>query len=413
MIAEEQAKIVLEARTTVSGVRLSKSRVTIFPEEPPVVAKPDELPRRYNLVPLLTFFAYYKLHALEGCQEAFQARAGGQKWVIQLYDLIKNCGKRETSWLEMVFGSHRTAPHICSVHRVITAFKDGREHVVALAATAPRPEQIELSLDGMRAESERELQEFLRRLSSSAGIETSPPSAKHDARRAKTHSRIDAEGYVERYRLPEWLQGNASLWFPKFNLAHNDFERECLKQLIATHKLDVKWLGIGMEYGVPVLPGLLRRLVGSVSECEITVSIAMLDPDWEYLEHLRPDWPGGVRKSYDRLMALVTLYREQQRTLKKRKVSIGVRTYEYIPNWHGLAINDSQFYVGSCSWEETVPGSGEVILTEAINPYIALSPESGGFEAWLAVTFRTWFNYAFHWSDNSRTGKQAVARGRR
>jgi hypothetical protein len=411
MIAGKQAKIILEATTAHGGVRLAKTRVALLQDESPIVPSPHDLPSRYNPVPLLTFFAHCKLHALLSNEAPFQARSRSCKWAIQLYDLIKNCGKKQTCWLEKVFGSRRTAPHVCAVHRVITAFKDGREHVVALAATAPRPDEIELRLDGMPADGERGLREFLQRLAANGGIETSPPSLRHDTAPVAAPSAIDAGASVDRYSLPEQLQGMISLRFPKFNLAHNDFERECLKRLVATRKLDIKWLGTGMEYGAPILPDLLQTLVGSVSECDIALSIAMLDSDWEFVRHLRPDWPDGVRKSYDKLMALAALYREQQHTLKKRKVSIAVRTYQYIPNWHGLVIDDSQFYVGLCSWKESVPGSGKIALAGAENPYVVLCAENRGFESWLAAAFLGWFGYAFHWSANRRSNAQVCAQG--
>ena len=164
-----------------------------------------------------------------------------------------------------------------------------------------------------------------------------------------------------------------------------------------------------MEYGAPILPDLLRTFVDSVSECDITVSIAMLNPDWEFLEHFRPDWPSEVRKSYDKLSALAALYREQQRTLKKRKVSIVVRRYEYVPNWHGLVLNDSQFYIGVCSWKEDVPGSSKKSPRWGRKSLCRPLPQKGGFESWLATAFLGWFDFAFNWSGNACTKKQVVA----
>ncbi len=405
------AQIVLEAKINRGTVRLSKSRVALFQDENPVVLKPYDLPSRYNPVPLLVFFARCKLHFLQRRDGPFQVRSEGQKWVVQLYDLINNCGKRETCWLEKVFGSPRAAPNVCSIHRVVAAFKDGREHVVALAATAPNPDQIQLSLEGRPAESETELRQFLQRL---GGEETaaSPESMDHDWTSSPTLSGLNVQASTNADGLPEHLKGKVSLRFPKFNFAHNEIEQECFRALGATHRLDIKWLDAGMEYGAPILPDLLRTLVDSVSECDIAISIAMLDPGWKHLGYLHPDWPDEVRKSYDKLSALAALYREH-RGLGKRKVSIVVHGYEYVPNWHGLAINDSQFYLGICSWKQAVPGSSRKVLAAAENPYVVLSAERGGFEAWLTAAFRGWFEFAFNWSARTAAKKRVGARNPR
>ncbi len=75
-------------------------------------------------------------------------------------------------------------------------------------------------------------------------------------------------------------------------------------------------------------------------------------------------------------------------------------------------LNDSQFYIGVCSWKEDVPGSSKKVLVGAENPYVVLCAEKGGFESWLATAFLGWFDFAFNWSGNACTKKQVVARNR-
>jgi hypothetical protein len=412
MDADNQSKIALDVRIVEGTVRLSKSRVSIFQDETPVVRRPHDLRGRFNPVPLLTFFAYCKLHFIQNKEEPFQARSGDHKWVIQLYDLIKNCGKRETCWLEKVFGSHRTTPNVCAIHKIITPFKDGHEHVVALTASAPRADEIELSVEGTPAESEGELCEFLKLLGAGDEMATSPDSLGHRAAATVTPLAADADSSSNPYDLPERFRGSISLRFPKFNLVQHEFERACLRQLAATQQLEIKWLSVRMEYGDVILPDLLRTLVDSVPECEIKVLVALLSPDWPYLERLHPTWPDEVRKNCNKLRDLGALYREKQGALKKRKVTIVVREYEYIPNWHGVVMNDSRFFIGHCSWRESVPGSNEKVLTGGENPYMLLCAEKGGFEGWLAEHFLGWFDYAFNWS-SSVGKKQPVVAGHR
>ncbi len=413
MSTDLQTKIALDVRIAGGMVRVLKSRVSLFPDEAPLVRRSYDLRGRYNPVPLLKFLAHCKLRFLQNHEEPFQARSGRHKWVVQLYDLIKNCGKRETCWLEKVFGSHRTTPNVCAIHKIIAAFKEGHEYVVVLAATAPRPDQIELSVDGVPAESEPELHEFLQRLG--GAMATLPAPAEFGApptAPAAAPPSIAGNGEADQLDLPEHLRGAVSLRFPKYNLVHHDVERESLRRLAAGPRLEIKWLSVRMEYTETILRDLLRTMVDSVAECDIRLSIAMLNPDWEYLRYFHPDWPDEARKTRRKLSELAALYREQQRTQKKRKVSIIVHEYEYVPNWHGVVLNDSRFYIGHCSWNEAVPGSGRKVFTGGENPYMLLCAEKGGFERWLATHFLTWFDYAFHGSSNLGATQPPVGRHR-
>jgi hypothetical protein len=195
--------------------------------------------------------------------------------------------------------------------------------------------------------------------------------------------------------------------FDKCTVAQNDFEKKCLKELAATNTLRLRWFGMGMEYGAPFLPDALRKLVSSVTRCNITVSIAMLDPTWAYLEHLHPNWPEDVPKSYQKLVALADEYRVQRE--RKKKVSVTIGTYKYVPNWHGFAINDSRFYISTCSWEESVPGSDRMLLVGGENPYILVDAERSVVECWIARVFSGWFDYAFNWSSRNPSKSQGAA----
>ena len=289
MIAEKQAKIALEAKTVRGGVRLSKSRVALSEEEcPVVVSKPGDLPSRYNPVPLLRFFALWKLHSIQKKPESFHASSEDYKWATQLYDLIKNCGKKETCWLERVFGSHRNAPRVCLVHKVIRAFKDGRECVVASAKNAPAPDEIRLVLDGTPAEAESELIDFLQRLGGAEEKLALPDSNECETPPMAGPLAADPDSDGNQ-------QGHQFRSFPNCGIAQHDFGMQCVNRLGKAGKLTIKWLGMGMEFGEHYLRELLEQLTSLSAKCEIKVQVAMLDPAWEGVRHLNIKWPGLAR----------------------------------------------------------------------------------------------------------------------
>lgn len=138
----------------------------------------------------------------------------------------------------------------------------------------------------------------------------------------------------------------------------------------------------------------------------------MLDPDWQFLGHLNPGWPKKARTSHDALTDLADSYREESRK-SKRKVSIAIGLYQYMPNWHGFALENSRVYLTTCSWRENPPESGKRHLVGGENPYFVVHAEHGGIESWLAGVFTGWFDYAFNWSSRRSRRNQAVRRKQR
>ena len=384
MLAEKQAKTVLEAKSAHGAVRLCKSRVALFEDESPVVSNPGDLPSRYNPVPLLRFFALWKLHSIQKKQEPFQATSADHKWATQLYDLIKNCGKKESCWLETVFGSHSTTPHVCSVHKVIKAFKDGREHVVSLAKTCPDPDQIKLTLDGTPAESGPELQEFLQRLGVGDEILTSPASQERETLPTATFSGTDADATCD--KQPPFPQIAATYRpFDNCGTAQDDFRKRCIARLRDTDKLRIRWLGLVMQFGNHFLQELLLELIRARSACDITLSIAMLDPKYEHLPQLNRNWPSLAAVHYDSLLNTADWFSGLS---GDQKVTTEISRYRYVPNWHGFAIDNSFCYISYCSWQNGLLGG-------AYNKYVLFDAQQSEFARELATAFDTWFAFAF------------------
>ena len=180
MHAEALPKITLEAVATDEGIRFDKGRVAL--SEPATYSDASDVPGQSNPAPLLAFLAHYKLHTLLKKQGRFKASSNEYPWVRQLWDLIKNCGKKQHCWVDTVFGKSKS-PNRCNIHKVIKV-SGQRSQTASLAPNAPAPDEIELILDGGPLVSEDQLRGFLSQLG--ALKKTGPQPAGGEGRTAST-----------------------------------------------------------------------------------------------------------------------------------------------------------------------------------------------------------------------------------
>ena len=405
-------KIMLKAHTYPVGVRLTDFKVVLADEATATHPRTSAPLGRHDATSLLAFFAHYKLHAVLKKADSLQLSERTHSWVHKLWNDLGNCRIGKDCWLRSVFGPVGRNNEACYVHKVITKGKRNRAEVVWLGDEAPAAEEITLTLDGTPANNEQELHDLLCRLRVTEGMDELPKSEEHKIRPNPASSDVRAGATDTQRGLSEQFKGEISVRFPNCWTAQEDFKRECGKCLASTGKLRIKWFGMGMEYGAPFLPHLLLSLVESVQQCDIHVSIAMLDPTFEHLGLLHSDWPKEVRKSYDKLSVFAMEYGRRGDKLDRRKVKVALGTYKYVPNWHGFAINDSRFYISTCSWKESPPGSGKKHIVGGENPYILAEGKKGGIESWIVATFNGWFECAFNWSDSTSAKKPTVGRKR-
>lgn len=153
---------------------------------------------------------------------------------------------------------------------------------------------------------------------------------------------------------------------------------------------------MSMAFGAPFLPNLLSRLIHKNERCKIEVSIAMLDPEWDALGCLNPDWPDQAAAAFR------TLARHAEALMNG--VSMKIQRYRYTPNLHGFAIDDALLYVSVCSWRGGV-------LQGAENPYVLLRKGQGDeFSSTLSDAFNGWFQRAFR--EVTLSGERGTAASR-
>lgn len=192
---------------------------------------------------------------------------------------------------------------------------------------------------------------------------------------------VDSDGYQQPKQFSVTILG-------RFYRAAPCFARECLSRLRQTKNLEIKWLGMAMQFGEPFLPDLLERLTESVTECEIRVLIAMLDPKWEAVRAFNPGWPAHAGVNHESLIDLENKFTRSDGT---KRVSVTTHLYRYVPNWHGFVIDDSLFFISFCSWRKQR-------LQGAENLYALIDPGKNAFEKRIATAFSGWFDVAFNQS---------------
>ena len=199
-------------------------------------------------MPLLIFLSLWKLRSVQKKQELFQARGADYKWATQLYDLIKNCGKKQTCWLESVFGSHNNAPNVAQ----FTNWSRRSRMAASMwwLRRAVRPTRLRLS----SLSTERRwmaspiCKTFSRHLGFTDKTGASPKRENGKRLTAAASSLIEANASGGQHGLLDEFKGQISLQFPKCAIAECDFEQRMPQTSCSLHiaRHQVVWHGNGI-----------------------------------------------------------------------------------------------------------------------------------------------------------------------
>lgn len=156
---------------------------------------------------------------------------------------------------------------------------------------------------------------------------------------------------------------------------------EILSRLDHDRRVTIKAMGLSMGHAWPFLINSLTNRFRAGSE-KIDLQIAMLDPSWPELTWVNPDWAARARTNIDEIERYAELLRP---VLTSSGSTISLSVYAYMPNWHGVLINDEVLFLSTCFWRNGC-------LTGAENRYELLFASDPHLGAPRTSQFRSWFD---------------------
>tara|TARA_R100000655_G_scaffold101623_1_gene146949 strand:+ start:404 stop:1207 length:804 start_codon:yes stop_codon:yes gene_type:complete len=166
--------------------------------------------------------------------------------------------------------------------------------------------------------------------------------------------------------------------FDRFDAAASNM-RSKISELIETEMpIDIKWIGMTMEYGAPVIVDVASELERYNYLERFSIEIAMIDPEWRGVRKINPSWSTQISAHASRLFD----------SLPKNQSKIFF--YSEAPGVHGFMINNKHLYESFCSWRKLGSKSR---LFGGENPYEYFDIQQKGEPQWRGENFLGWFDY--------------------
>jgi hypothetical protein len=132
--------------------------------------------------------------------------------------------------------------------------------------------------------------------------------------------------------------------------------------------LDIKVTVVGMAYSWPGFVDKIPAWLDQHNKCNINIEMLLVSPD--YLRRLPianspKDWADESQRRVIDLNKLVDGLPPQNR----KRLSCAIKTYEAIPQYHGILINNDQLFLGRTDWKYDNCPSKDPELTVGQNRY--------------------------------------------
>jgi hypothetical protein len=148
-------------------------------------------------------------------------------------------------------------------------------------------------------------------------------------------------------------------------------------------EIHIRALGMSMGHAWQFLVGTLLPILLDNNKQRVILEIAMLDSNWSELPKINPDW---ISRSAANLKEINRFIEDNKEKLTKKGWSIKVYTYDYVPNWHGILLDEDILFLSSCFWTGKKLSGGE-------NQYELITPTEGASEQFKIRQFKSWFDY--------------------
>lgn len=139
------------------------------------------------------------------------------------------------------------------------------------------------------------------------------------------------------------------------------FMDELIDQEISKNKkVHITWLGTCMDYGWPYLRNYLAKLDSLSKPIEIQVDIIMLSSDWSDIGKVNRIW----KEETSGMNSSIKAYKNNKLDKENIKIDVDVYTYESMPHYTGLLINNNYLFLALCKWngDQYAVGSNEYTL---------------------------------------------------
>jgi hypothetical protein len=163
-----------------------------------------------------------------------------------------------------------------------------------------------------------------------------------------------------------------------------DIVMDIQRSIDRSDQVHVRALGMSMGHAWTFLVNSLEpysRRAGK--RTRIKIEIAMLDPEWSVLAALHPAWKVRAEAHFNEIDSYIT---SKKSALEATGWSIDLYTYGHMPNWHGILVNETVLYQGTCTWRD-----GR--LTGADDAYERDVADNSPSEYKAIQRYLSWFRY--------------------
>lgn len=175
------------------------------------------------------------------------------------------------------------------------------------------------------------------------------------------------------------------------NVTYGDFydvslelKKAILNELELKRKVKIRALGMSMGHAWQFLYNTLNPILADNNNTSVVnLEIIMLDINWTDLKNINPYWCEKLATNNKLIKQFLEINKEK--IIRKRWI-INLYYYSYVPNLHGVMINDNLLYLSRCSWKDGILQGGE-------NSYERVNSDENVEENFKINHFTNWFEH--------------------